>query len=269
MPLLPFYLEYFSKLFAQKIYKLNFWLHPEQAQDLVFANRPANVAITYLTYDRADMAFANYGPFWRQMRKICVIKLFSRRREESWASVREEVDSTLQTVMNTTGSKVNIGELVFALTRNITYRAAFGSFSHDGQDEFVKILQEFSKLFGAFNIADFFPWMGWINARGFYKRMARARESLDGFIDSIIDEHMKKKKKKNVRDEEGKINNNDGEADAEADTDMVDELMAFYSEEEGVTAKGDGDDLQSAKLSRDHIKAIIMVSIFHIVLSEI
>lgn len=210
------------------------------------------------------MAFANYGPFWRQMRKICVIKLFSRRREESWASVREEVDSTLQTVMNTTGSKVNIGELVFALTRNITYRAAFGSFSHEGQDEFVKILQEFSKLFGAFNIADFIPWMGWINARGFYRRMARARESLDGFIDSIIDEHMmKKKKKKSVYDEERKINNND----AEADTDMVDELMAFYSDE--VAAKSDGDDLQSAKLTRDHIKAIIMVCIFHIVLSEI
>ncbi|CAK9142079.1 unnamed protein product [Ilex paraguariensis] len=41
-----------------------------QAQDNVFSNRPATVAITYLTHDRADMAFAHCGPFWRPMRKI-------------------------------------------------------------------------------------------------------------------------------------------------------------------------------------------------------
>ncbi|KAJ6398372.1 hypothetical protein OIU77_019218 [Salix suchowensis] len=50
-----------------------------QVQDNIFSNRPANVAISYLTYDRADMAFAHYGPFWRQMRKLCVMKLFSRK----------------------------------------------------------------------------------------------------------------------------------------------------------------------------------------------
>jgi ferulate-5-hydroxylase len=42
-----------------------------QVQDIVFANRPANVAIVYLTYDRADLGCANYGSFWCQMRKVC------------------------------------------------------------------------------------------------------------------------------------------------------------------------------------------------------
>ncbi|OMO75525.1 Cytochrome P450 [Corchorus olitorius] len=152
-----------------------------QTQDITYANRPANDAIIYLTYDRADMAFANYGPFWRQMRKLCIMKLFSRKRAESWVPVREEVGSTIETVMKEVGSPVNIGELVFALTRNITYRAAFGSFSHEGQDEFVKILQEFSKLFGAFNISDFFPWLGrWTHKQEFRKRLVKARGSLDG-----------------------------------------------------------------------------------------
>ncbi|KAJ1440936.1 Cytochrome P450 [Sesbania bispinosa] len=134
-----------------------------QAQDNVFSNRPANVAITYLTYDRADMAFANYGPFWRQMRKICVMKLFSRKRVESWASVREEVEETVRTVAGKTGSPVNLGELVFSLTRNITFKAAFGASLNNGQEEFMKILQEFSKLFGAFNLADFFSVVGLVS----------------------------------------------------------------------------------------------------------
>jgi ferulate-5-hydroxylase len=68
------------------------WLHvfavstPEyarevlHAQDGAFSNRPATMAVHYLTYGRSDMAFAHNGAYWRQMRKLCVTKVFSRRR---------------------------------------------------------------------------------------------------------------------------------------------------------------------------------------------
>ncbi|KAG6647100.1 cytochrome P450 84A1-like [Carya illinoinensis] len=217
-------------------------------QDSIFSNRPATIAIKYLTYDRADMAFAHYGPFWRQMRKLCVMKLFSRKRAESWESVREEVDATVRTVASNTGEPVNIGELVFELTKNIIYRAAFGTQSHEGQDEFVGILQEFSKLFGAFNIADFIPWMGWVDPQGLNARLAKARHSLDRFIDNIIDDHLEKKKKKKNEKTVGSVCE---------DTDMVDDMLAFYSEDGKV---GDSDD--SIKLTKDNIKAIIMDVMF-------
>ena len=216
-----------------------------QVQDNIFSNRPATIAISYLTYDRADMAFAHYGPFWRQMRKLCVMKLFSRKRQESWQSVRDEVDKVVRSVVANTGKPVNVGELVFNLTKNIIYRAAFGSSSQEGQDEFISILQEFSKLFGAFNIADFIPYLGGIDPQGLNNRLVKARGSLDSFIDKIVDEHVEKKRGK----EEG-----DGD---DEETDMVDELLAFYSEEAKVN---ESDDLQnSIRLTKDNIKAIIMV----------
>ncbi|XP_057766138.1 cytochrome P450 84A1-like [Salvia miltiorrhiza] len=217
-----------------------------QAQDNIFSNRPATIAISYLTYDRADMAFAHYGPFWRQMRKLCVIKLFSRKRAESWDSVRDEVDDMVRAVATSSGTVVNIGELVFGLTRNITYRAAFGSSSHEGQDEFIQILQEISKLFGAFNISDFIPFLGWIDPQGINGRLIKVRAQLDGFIDTIIDDHMQK-----ARPEEGT---------EPVESDMVDELLAFYSDEAKVS---ESEDLQnSIKLTRDNIKAIIMDVMF-------
>lgn len=220
-----------------------------QVQDNIYSNRPATVAISYLTYDRADMAFADYGPFWRQMRKLCVMKLFSRKRAESWDSVRDEVDSLIKIVTTNAGTSVNLGELVFGLTRDIIYRAAFGTSSAEGQEEFIKILQEFSKLFGAFNMVDFIPWLGWIGQQGLNVRLANARASLDGFIDSIIDDHIERKKA-NVT-----IDNGDRE------TDMVDELLAFYSEE--ATVNESEDNLQNAiRLTRDNIKAIIMDVMF-------
>lgn len=214
-----------------------------QVQDNVFSNRPATIAITYLTYDRADMAFAHYGPFWRQMRKLCVIKLFSRKRAESWQSVRDEADLTVRAVASSAASPVNIGELVFNLTMNITFRAAFGAQqSCEDQVEFIGILQEFSKLFGAFNIGDFIPCLSWMDPQGINKRLKAARKSLDRFIDNIIDDHMANPK----------------EPDA-VDADMVDDMLAFLGEGKGI---GGGSDSDQLRLTRDNIKAIIMDVMF-------
>ncbi|KAL1352442.1 hypothetical protein AAHE18_06G167300 [Arachis hypogaea] len=66
----------------------------------------------------------------------------------------------IDSVVSNTGKTVNIGELVFKLIENIIYYVAFESSSQEGQDEFILILQEFSKLFGAFNVADFIFFLG-------------------------------------------------------------------------------------------------------------
>nr|KYP76060.1 Cytochrome P450 84A1 [Cajanus cajan] len=179
------------------------------------------------------------------MRKIGLMKLFSRKRAESWNSVRDEVDAVVRAVAGSLGSAVNVGELVFNLTKNIIYRAAFGSSSQEGQDEFISILQEFSKLFGAFNIADFVPFLGWLDPQGLNQRLVEARATLDSFIDKIIDEHVEKKRS--------------GNGNSDDESDMVDELLNFYSEEAKLN-NHELEDLQnSIRLTKDNIKAIIMV----------
>ncbi|XP_071710888.1 cytochrome P450 84A1-like [Rutidosis leptorrhynchoides] len=214
-----------------------------QVQDNIFSNRPATIAIAYLTYNCADMAFADYTPFWRQMRKLSVMKLFSRKRAESWDSVRDEVDSMVKSTAVNSGLPVNLGELVFGLTHDIIYRAAFGSISPEGKAKFIGILQEYTKLFGAFNLADFIPWLGFIDPAGLNTRLPAARSELDGFIDRIIDDHLSNKGKK-----------------PEEENDMVDEMLAFYSEDGKVT---DTSDNQNAiTMTRDNIKAIIMDVMF-------
>uniref|UniRef100_A0A804LXK3 Cytochrome P450 84A1 n=2 Tax=Zea mays TaxID=4577 RepID=A0A804LXK3_MAIZE len=224
-----------------------------QAQDGAFSNRPATIAIAYLTYDRADMAFAHYGPFWRQMRKLCVMKLFSRRRAETWVAVRDECAALVRAVASGGGGggeAVNLGELIFNLTKNVTFRAAFGTRDGEDQEEFIAILQEFSKLFGAFNVVDFLPWLSWMDLQGINRRLRAARSALDRFIDKIIDEHVRR-----------------GKNPDDADADMVDDMLAFFAEakppKKGPAAAADGDDLHNTlRLTRDNIKAIIMDVMF-------
>ncbi|KAL6890296.1 hypothetical protein ACP4OV_009059 [Aristida adscensionis] len=227
-----------------------------QAQDLTFANRPATAAVAYLTYGRADMAFAHYGPFWRQMRKLCVTKLFSRRRAETWLAVRDELAALVRAVAAAAASAgagagaavVNLGELVFDLTKNITYRAAFGSRDGERQGEFMAILQEFNQLLGAFNVGDFLPWLSWLDPKGINRRLRAARGALDRFIDKIIDEHIER-----------------GKSPRDADADLVDEMIAYLDEAKAdvaTAAAGDGDDDNTLRLTRDNIKAMIMDMMF-------
>ncbi|CAH8379554.1 unnamed protein product [Eruca vesicaria subsp. sativa] len=216
-----------------------------QVQDQVFSNRPTTIAIRYLTYGQSDLAFCNYGPFWRRMRKLYVMMLFSRKRAESWATVDEEVHKAVRLVASNVGKPLNVCKVAFSLTRDITFRAAFGSSSSTSDEgrleEFLEIIQEFSKLFGEFNVADYVPsWVSWIDPQGINKRVEKARKSLDCFIESIINDHLHKKKTKD---------NVDGE------TDMVDQLLAFYEEEVKVNDS-------ETKINLDNIKGIIMDVMF-------
>ncbi|CAF1791379.1 cytochrome P450 84A4 [Brassica napus] len=216
-----------------------------QVQDHVFSNRPTTIAIRYLTYGQSDLAFSNYGPFWRRMRKLYVMMLFSRKRAESWVSVDQEVHKAVRFVAFNVEKPLNLNKLAFSLTRDITFRAAFGSSSSTSDEgrlnEFLEIIHEFSKLFGAFNVADYVPsWLSWIDPQGINKRAEKARKSLDSFIESIINDHLHKKKTEHNVDDE---------------TDMVDQLLALYKEEIN-------DNDSEARIYLDHIKGIIMDVMF-------
>ncbi|RLN41473.1 cytochrome P450 84A1 [Panicum miliaceum] len=175
-----------------------------QAQDGAFSNRPATIAISYLTYDRADWRSRTTGPSGGRCASCAC-----RRRAETWVAVRDESPALVRAVASSAGEAVNLGELIFNLTKNVIFRAAFGTRDGEGQDEFIAILQEISKLFGAFNIGDFIPWLSWVDPQGINRRLRDARAALDRFIDRIIDEHMRR-----------------GKSPDDADADMVDETCS-------------------------------------------
>ncbi|KAI3761072.1 hypothetical protein L1987_51478 [Smallanthus sonchifolius] len=107
------------------------------------------------------------------------------------------------------------------------------------------INSEYTKLFGAFNLAEFIPWLRFMDPNGLNTRLRTAPADLDHFIDKIVDDHLRNRKK--IGDQN--LNN-----------DIVDEMLAFYSKEGKVN---DDEDLHNAiMLTRDNIKAIIMDVMF-------
>ncbi|KAG9451845.1 hypothetical protein H6P81_004749 [Aristolochia fimbriata] len=203
-----------------------------KTQDLDFCTRPDLVSHRTISYNYLDVAFAPYGDYWRQMRKVCSMELFGSKRVLSFRSIRdEEVGKTIEFVSNSSGVPINLSEALLFLTNRVTCRVALGkSYGLGGGGErsrFHRLLAETEELSTAFFVADYFPYLGWVDfITGKHGRLRKAFLDLDAFFEKVIDEHS------------GPIRSQIPEQE-----DFVDVLIKVKNE---------------LGLTRDHIKAVLM-----------
>ncbi|GMN56887.1 hypothetical protein TIFTF001_027689 [Ficus carica] len=98
-----------------------------KTHDLSFSSRPKIIATKYLFYNFADIGFSPYGAYWRFIRKICVLKLFSGRRVQSFSFTRgEEVACLVLRIVDPYPGPVNLSKMLAKFANNIVCKAAFG-----------------------------------------------------------------------------------------------------------------------------------------------
>jgi hypothetical protein len=98
-----------------------------KTHDLSFVHRPELLCPKILSYESTDIAFAPYGDYWRQMRKICTSELLSAKRVQSFSSIREdEVEKLIQSIQGSLSLPLDITKIAFSLVSTLVTRAAFG-----------------------------------------------------------------------------------------------------------------------------------------------
>ncbi|KAK1693572.1 hypothetical protein QYE76_010269 [Lolium multiflorum] len=131
-----------------------------RTNDLAFATRPRSTTLDIVSRGRKGVIFTPYGDHWRQMRKICVVELFSarqvRRMESVWA---HEVARLVRSFAGSgSGEVVNFSETMYAFMNDLIARAVFGGTCEQAQQ--AEYLREFSRaieLAGGFLLVDLFP----------------------------------------------------------------------------------------------------------------
>ncbi|KAH9722809.1 hypothetical protein KPL70_006848 [Citrus sinensis] len=87
-----------------------------KTHDIVISNRPKTTPANILLYECQGIGFSNYGEYWRQVRKICVLQLLSVRRVQSFQHVRDGEVSSLITKIRLScfnkGSPLNLLEML-------------------------------------------------------------------------------------------------------------------------------------------------------------
>lgn len=165
--------------------------------DLVFSNRPVSYGQKILTYNASEIVFSPYNELWREIKKNCVVHIFSSKRVSSYSSIRKfEVKKMIQKIYEHIDSSVytNLSELLISLSSTIICRIAFRrSYEDNGIEtsKFHDMLHEFQALLAECYFCDYIPFMGWIDKlRGLHGRLERNFKEFDELYQEIIDEHL-------------------------------------------------------------------------------
>ncbi|MCL7027383.1 hypothetical protein MKW94_028374, partial [Papaver nudicaule] len=133
-----------------------------KTHDIVFASRPITESGKYFGYEQKGLVFKPYGSSWRNIRKLCTLHLLTNSKIESFKSTREsEVRNAIGSIKVAADSQVlvDVSLIVESLSEDITHKIIFGSLKED-QFNSKSLIQEAFRLIGAFNIADYIPYIG-------------------------------------------------------------------------------------------------------------
>lgn len=165
-----------------------------KTHDLNFASRPKTQASDYTSYGSKGMAFSEYGPYWRNLRKLCTIHLLTISKVESFMSLRREAVGFLVEHLERAAQGrevVDISTHVGSVIERITYDMILGR-GYAQKLNFKPCLQEGMELSGAFNIADYVPFLKAFDLQGLTRRLKNVRTAIDDFFEQIIREHEEK-----------------------------------------------------------------------------
>ncbi|KAB2010360.1 hypothetical protein ES319_D10G233000v1 [Gossypium barbadense] len=164
--------------------------------DAVFSDRPSSTATNILFYGCRDIAFAPYGEYWRQQKKLSVVELLSHRRVHSFQFVRDEVELLINKIRRAClkGDSINLSEMLMLVSSNIVSRCVISRRSEeeeeDGCCKFGQLAKSTVVLLTSFCVGDLFPYLRWVDVlTGYIPRLKALFGELDSFFDQIIKEH--------------------------------------------------------------------------------
>lgn len=208
-----------------------------KTQDAVFCDRPNVLIAEHLFYNSSDLALAPYGEYWRHVRKIATIELFTARRVQEFRPIREEeVLHLIKSLLPVAeaGSVINLTSKIFSISFDIFLRIAMNKKGEDGE-EFRNIVKDMSAISSGFSVGDLYPSIGFISSvSGMKRKLQELVKRMNNMMDPIIKEHMCNKREGSSEEGEG---------------DLVDILLNFHKE--------DSHPSHDFFLTTDNIKAII------------
>ncbi|XP_020201729.2 4-hydroxyphenylacetaldehyde oxime monooxygenase-like [Aegilops tauschii subsp. strangulata] len=201
------------------------------------SSRPLSAGPGLLSYGYKDVAFSPWSDYVREMRKLFIIELLSRRRVQAAYYARDaQIDKLVETLTVLGPNPVHLDALIFATMDRIVGLFAFGE-SYAGEQfkgQFVPLLNATMDMLGSFSAQDFFPnAVGRIIDRitGVKAHRERVFRQLDRFFEHIIEQCDGRK------------------ATGGSGSDLVQELLDIMKRPAASAA---------GTFTRDHVKAILM-----------
>ncbi|XP_028960446.2 flavonoid 3'-monooxygenase CYP75B137-like [Malus domestica] len=165
--------------------------------DITFANRDVPSAGRASSYGGSDIVWTPYGPEWRMLRKVCVLKMLSNTTLDSvYALRRKQLRRTVRYFYDRIGSPVNVGEQMFLNVMNVITNMLWGGTVQGDERaglgaEFREVVSEMTELLGKPNVSDFYPGLARFDLQGVVRKMSWLARRFDGIFEKIIDQRLR------------------------------------------------------------------------------
>ncbi|KAL0387721.1 UNVERIFIED_CONTAM: cytochrome [Sesamum radiatum] len=173
-----------------------------KGKDQHLADRHRSRSAARFSRDGQDLIWADYGPHYVKVRKVCTVELFSPKRLEALRPIREEeVTAMVESIYKDSTAPDNLGKSLLmrkylgAVAFNNITRLAFGKRFVNSEGVIDKQGQEFKaittngiKLGASLAMAEHIPWLRWmfpLNEEAFTKHGDRR----DHLTREIMEEH--------------------------------------------------------------------------------
>ncbi|CAF2036484.1 unnamed protein product [Brassica rapa subsp. trilocularis] len=176
---------------------------PETVKDVLktfdadCCSRPYLTYAARISYNLNDLAFSPYSKYWREVRKMTVLELYTAKRVQSFRHVREEeVASLVEFVKESAslGNAVNLSNTLMKLSGSVICRVGFGINLKGSklEDTYEEVIRETMEVLGSFAAADYLPIIGRIIDRvtGLHSKCEKVYKAMDAFFEHSIKQHM-------------------------------------------------------------------------------
>ncbi|XP_020580887.1 cytochrome P450 98A2 [Phalaenopsis equestris] len=181
-------------------------------KDQMLADRPRSRSAARFSRNGTDLIWADYGPHYVKVRKVCNLELFSPKRLEALRPIREdEVTAMVESIFRETTRKDKVGQSLVVRNHlsgvafnNIT-RLAFGKRFVNSEGvldeqgtEFKAIVANGLKFGASLSLAEYINWIRWIiplDEEAYAKHGARR----DRLTRTIMEEHTRARQKDGAR----------------------------------------------------------------------
>ncbi|KAK8703097.1 hypothetical protein V6N13_021427 [Hibiscus sabdariffa] len=164
--------------------------------DVVFSNRPKTTATDILHYGTKDFGFAPYGEYWKQVKKISVLELFSIEESNRFSSSgTKKLGVIIDKIRGACrkGESVNLSDMFLFVSNNIVSRCVISrKIEEDGGtcSKMGLLARRSAVLLTSFCVGDMFPYLRWLdNLTGLIPNLKALSRELDAYFDQIIEEH--------------------------------------------------------------------------------
>lgn len=172
---------------AKECYRVN---------DVTFSNRPRTAAMGLMGYNYAMFGFSSYGDYWREMRKISVVRLLSNRKVAALGESRRlQVKAVMRALHeHAAAESVDMKKVFGDLTLSLMMKTVAGEVEEKMEawerEKWRGSVRDFFKMMTVFTISDAIPWVKWMDRFGrMHRALMKTGRDFDEMLQGWLEEH--------------------------------------------------------------------------------